>query len=294
MSFFNRLKKFPGWLKNSVRRLFPFFEKHRFARIAFLIAVIIPAIIVLVFVVVLPLFSDLNQAPIVQSATDIQNFIPTKHDRNAPVELGVLSQKKYALKIEESFLLSQLQMAKSDSIALCIDLTDSLLSLQIRGVNVRDCKIRRFHTSHAFKHLRGKGLIIDWLSSPFTLLNEWATIPKVPIKVKQAPKDTLEASKSKSEPYAELGKNDVFLSMKFNRNLFIRINQIETPSLRGRIWKCLYSLKLKLYVIEDRMLSLLHSRLPTNALWIEVNIPQNDAIAIYRALPRNTTLALRL
>ena len=294
MSISNSFKKFSGWLKNKMRRLFPFFEKHRFAKISFLIALIIPTIIVLVFVVVLPLFSDLNTQPIVQSATDIQNFIPTTQDRKAPPEVRELSQKKYALKIEEIFLLSQLQMAKSDSIALCIDLKDSLLSLQIRGVNVRDCKIRRFQTSHAFKHLRGKGLIIDWLSSPFTLLNEWATIPKVPIKVKQAPKDTTEANKTKSEPYAELGKNDVFLSMKFNRNLIIRINQIETPSLRGRVWKCLYGLKLKLYIIEDRMLSLLHSKLPTNALWIEVNIPQNDAIAIYRALPRNTTLALRL
>jgi hypothetical protein len=288
------LKKMMSWFISKLKRPFLFLNRHRLAPLFFIVFSAIPMLVLLAFVVVLPLWSDLNENLSVSATNDVVNGANILNAKSLPPESIQLAYKKYQLKTEEAFLQAQLQMSKNDSIGLCINLRDSVVALQIRGVDVRSCKIEQFRSSRALRHLQATGAVLNWLSSSFTLQRDWSSIPKAPIKVKKAPKDTLEASQTKSEPYTELGKNDVYLTLQFDRNLIVHIRQTQSPSWRGRFWKWIYSAKLKSYILENRIVALLQGHLPANLRWIELEIAQNDAIAIYRALPHRALLALRL
>lgn len=288
------LKKIMSWFISKLKRPFRFLNRHRLAPLFFIIFSVITMLVLLVLVVVWPLWSDMNENLKVSATTDVTHGASILNIKSLPPASTQMAYKKYQLKTEEAFLQAQLQMSKSDSIGLCINLRDSVIALKIRGVDVRSCKIEHFRSSHALRHLQATGAVLNWLSNSFTLQRDWSSIPKAPIRVKKAPKDTLEASQTKSEPYTELGKNDVYLTLQFDRNLIVHIRQTQSPSWRGRFWKWIYSAKLKFYILENRIMALWQGQLPTNLRWIELEIAQNDAVAIYRALPQRAQLALRL
>jgi len=122
---------------------------------------------------------------------------------------------------------------------LIVNLADSMVSLNIQGVNIRECKIHHYKLSHAFKHIKADPLFFDWLAEPFALKDEWATTAKVPIKIRKAPKDTIEAKKYKTEP-AALDKPDIYFTLQLDRSLFLRVNQIESITFWGWLRRCLY------------------------------------------------------
>lgn len=283
-----------NWFISKLKRPFQFLNRHPLAPAIFIIFLALPMLVIFAFVVLFPLWNDLNDNLRVAAANDATNGVGVLNANSLPAEPVKLAHEKFQLKTEEAFLQAQLQMAKNDSIGLCINLRDSVISLQIRGVDIRTCKIEQFRISHSFKHLQASGAALNWLSSSFELIRDWSSIPKAPIKVKKAPKDTLEANQTKSEPYTELGKNDVYLTLQFDRNLIVNIRQTQTPSWHGRFWKLIYGAKSKFFILENRITALLNGHLPSNLRWIELEIAQNDAVAIYRALPHRALLALRL
>lgn len=288
---FQELKQFTILLKNSISNYFRFLHDHRHVRKYFWISLLIPAILVLTFVVLLPLRINLPVAD--DQETDHDYFIPDAGKFENIDDLKKYSKKMVDLKMEEMFLQSQLAMAKRDSINLIVNLVDSMVSLNIKGVTIRECKIHRFQLSHAFKHIKTNPLFFEWLAEPFVLEQEWATTPKVPIKIRKAPKDTNEAKKYKTEP-AALDKPDVYYTMQFDRNLFLRMHQIEATTFWGGIRKWFYNKRLFLETIKDTFVAFFHLTSPETPFWIEIKISKNDALAIYRALPDNAALALKL
>ena len=278
-------------LKNRISGHFKFLHEHRHARKYFWISLVIPAIVIFTIVVILPLKINL---PVMSSQNSNQNFfIPAEKEIDQIEVLKKFSNKMVDLKSEELFLNSQVAMAKRDSINLIVNLVDSMVSLNIQGVNIRECKIHHYKLSHAFKHIKANPLFFEWLSEPFTLQDEWATTAKVPIKIRKAPKDTIEAKKYKTEP-AALDKPDIYFTLQFDRNLFLRVNQIESNSFWGWLRRWLYNKILFLKMFKDTFITFFHLTTPQNPFWIEIKIFKNDALAIYRALPNNAALALRL
>ncbi len=291
ISFSEKLENFTISFQERLSIYFHFLNEHKHAKKYFWISLFIPAVLIFVLVVVLPLKIDFpiedgqisNHKEFISMDADIDNF----------EEIKKYSKKMFDLKNEEMFLQSRLLLAKSDSIGLVLNLADSTLSLNIRGVNVRECQIYGFKLSHSFKHLKGDHNLFNWLSRPFILQQDWATLPKVPIKIRKAPKDTIEAKKYKREPVT-LDKPDVHYTMQFDRHLVIRIHQIESNSVWGSIRKCYYNLILYFSRIMNTFLAFFHFNVPKNPLWIELKISKNDALAVYRALPNHAALALRL
>lgn len=291
MSFSQEYKKFVASFKASLSTYFGFLNEHKHAKEYFWISLLIPAILIFVLVVILPLTINF---PVADGQISNQNeFFAIDAESDNFEELEKYSNRMFDLKSEELFLQSQLLIAKSDSIGLILNLADSMLSLNIRGVNVRDCQIYRFKMSHGFKHLEASHGVFNWLSKPFILQKDWATIPQVPIKIRKAPRDTIEAKKYKSEPVT-LDKPDVHFTLKFDRNLVIRIHQIESNSFWGTILKWYYNIRSYLRRVADTFLAFIHGKAPANRLWIELKISKNDALAIYRAIPSQAALALKL
>jgi hypothetical protein len=204
-----------------------------------------------------------------------------------------LAQKMATLEIDQAFWQARLQLAKGDSISLSVDLMDSVASLEVKGVPMRQCKILRYRGSGVIKRLRAQGRLQPWLSTPFFLEKELATLPKAPIRIKEAPKDTIEASESKGQDLP-IEHRDAEFTLHFDRSLTLVVEQAQAPSFKGRLRKFWYDLRRIFGDAGGALVAMLHLQLPQHRIWIEIELSREDAKAIYRALASRAGLALRL
>ncbi len=198
-----------------------------------------------------------------------------------------------SLRRDEAFWNARVELAKLEAIGLAVDLVDSVASLDIRGVPVRSCKIHRIQVSRAIRLMENRS---DWrsrLSKPLVVQREEATIPKEPIRVTEAPKDTIEAMKIAAQP-VPADTLDVFFTFYFDGNLALSVRQFEKPSREGSKRASRLRLKEDYEQAKKAVLAVVHSKLPQHQMRIEVAVSQEDAKAIYRALGPKAKLALRL
>jgi hypothetical protein len=145
---------------------------------------------------------------------------------------------------KEAFLKSRLEMANTDSICLTLNLQDSTLNLEIEGVVVHSSKLLKIEKSR-FLDKTNPVAKINWLKSPFRTISYEASIPKTPITIAVAPRDTIEAeqmSKQKQDTIPEY----VSYSLLLDKDLRIEISQSNdslpswakpTPSFFSKKWK---------------------------------------------------------
>jgi hypothetical protein len=261
---------------------------HTIATIALICVAVLPAMAAFVFLVALPAgrLVHQNQTKSTSSAerpaTEARD--PASRQRNAEFS---------RLRRDEAFWNARLVLAKQEAIGLAVDIVDSVASLEIRGVPVRDCKIRGIKVSRALR-LREDGS--DWLnrlSKPLVLQNEDATIPKEPIRVTEAPKDTIEAMKIAARPVPP-DTLDVYFTFYFDGNLALTVRQFEKPTSEGSRQHTRLRLKEHYQQAKKAVMALVHSNVPQPQMRIEVAVSQEDAKAIYRALGPKAGLALRL
>ncbi len=292
MGVASKLLKIPIALRQRCSRKFSFLRDFTRSRWVFWPALVIPAIALLVLVIILPLHQfkrELHRTP----PGIPHQFLPIDADSTDFPELNRFSSQLLQLKLDELFFNSQLIMAKTDSIGLILNLVDSTISLSLRGVSIRSCPISSYKMSRGFHHLKREPHLFQWLSRPFTLKEDWATIPKVPITVRKAPRDTIEAQKYKIQPAAP-ARPDVYFTLQFDRNLIIKVHQTEPIAPRGWLRIAFYYLKSYAKLIAATFEHFYHLKLPEHCYSIEISIAKNDATAIYRALPLHAELVPRL
>jgi hypothetical protein len=265
------------------------YSGSRKARVVFLFAFILPVLIIYVTIVLLPGLSNPFKDSSAAAAAG------TKEQTAQPQTIEQLNktQTLIALEIDEAFYNAQLQLAKNDSVGVLLDLRDSLAVLQIKGVPVRNCKIQRFKVGYALNFLKAHGGLREWLSSPFSVQREFATLPKAPIRVMIAPADTNEASATNSQEIP-VEKNDVHYTLEFDRNLTVTVEQAQMPSFKGWVKKVLYDMHRSLTATREMLYSLTNHEMPHNRVWIDLELSREDAKAIYRALPHKAGMVLKL
>lgn len=197
-----------------------------------------------------------------------------------------------ALAIEEAFFRNRLMMAKTDSVALAIDLIDSVVTLDIKGVPVRTCKIESFSTSGALLRARRSPRLVSWLSRPFVLRRQWGAISKAPIKKVDAPKDTVEAEKL-AAMMPPPDSADVAFVLAFTRNLTIKVSQAEKFSGKGHVQKAVIEALHRGTSLLEELSELPRQGRVSPPLTVSIKLSHADAKAIYRALPRHAMLAFR-
>ncbi len=250
---------------------------------------VLPAIAAFVLLVTLP------AARIARShGTDAKTAVGAA-DKGARAETGEIESATQleSLRLEEAFWNSRLSLAKQGTISLALDLVDSLASLDVRGVPVRNCRILEIKTSHALPHVMQHGDFQDLISKPLVIRRESATLPKEPIRVTFAPKDSIEAAKATAKPI-EPERADVYVTMYFDGGLALSTRQFEKPTSIG--FRKSVKIRMKAGIEEARraLRSLAGKELPQHELRIEVTLSREDAKAIYRALGPNARVALRL
>jgi hypothetical protein len=270
------IKKVKYDVTKFLRDYFAFLKTNRCTKVIFYVSVAVPFILTCVLFVVLPLLNPIKLTE--------KEFGPPSY----------IAPQLNELKIDEMYMQSQLKLAKFDSINLAIDLRDSLAILQIRGVRIRECKLHSVQINSAINQLSRSGTIHAWLSTPFISQSDWSTIPKAPIKVKRAPKDTTEANQQADTAKVIIERPDVFVTIEYDKGLVLEIGQIQWPTFIGGIKKFFYRMRLKIEEIRNTLSAILRRQLPDHSIRIKIELSQNDVKAIYRALPRKSGLALRI
>ncbi|MEK7729870.1 MAG: hypothetical protein AAB354_15790 [candidate division KSB1 bacterium] len=267
------------------------------AAVIFFFTLLAPALAVLTALVFLPVANNPYEAEIAPATEPVEeatNHLPEAAavlDSAQTVELHDLSKRLLNLDIRRAYLLSRWELSKGDSISLSLNLRDSLASLEMKGTPIRQCRLLRFEVSRALKRLQAKGRLHEWSATPFKLQSDLATLPKAPVRVVTAPKDTLEAQ-ARAKEEIPIEKSEVHFTLEFDRNLTLAITQAQDLTFEGRLKKWSYELKRSWAEVKEAVSALQRGELPQHRMLIELELTQEDAKAIYRALPRQAGLAL--
>lgn len=278
------------WQKSvrSLAKVGHYLAPNLFLKIFGLIIFLLPALYILYFLVFLPV----RHYPEILLDTKDTELIPavTEKDHQDP-EFNSLLQQWSDLSLEYRSYNSLGELARRDSIYLALNFKDSTFNLMIKGVNVRRSKIQDFKISKSIQQLKNMGRLASWTGKPFILVEEWASVEKSPIKVKEAPKDTIEAMKYMVEP-APPPIQDVHVSLKFDRHLILHISQIQLTTWRNYTKRLRYEWERLKENVHETIQHLKNRDLKNPKMWINLEIPRDDALAIYRAIPKKVGLVI--
>lgn len=267
------------------------------AAVIFFFILLAPALAVFTAFVVLPVANNPFEAEAASTAEEIEETgsavaeAPATLDSARTMELEGFSKRLLDLDIRRAYLLSRWELSKGDSISLTLNLRDSVASLEMKGTPIRQCRILRFDVSRALERLQAKGRLHEWSATPFKLQSDLATLPKAPVRVVTAPKDTLEAQ-ARAKEEIPIEKHEVHFTLEFDRNLTLAIVQAQDLTFDGKMRKLSYELKRSWAELKTAVRALQRGELPQHRMLIELELTQEDAKAIYRALPRQAGLAL--
>jgi hypothetical protein len=200
---------------------------------------------------------------------------------------ALYNQNLFRLKKDEAYLKAKLLMSENDSINLSINIPDSLISIEIKGTSIYSVPLRKIQISKMFDHI-DRDALISYLSSPFCILHEKATILKEPLIIKKAPKDTIEANKNNVMPDT-LGPKISAYRFYTDKDLIINIKQSENLDI---INSFKYEFDYNLQISSIQLKKLIKFKIPDYIPWIKLEIDKKDAIAIYRALPEHSFISI--
>jgi hypothetical protein len=186
-------------------------------------------------------------------------------------------QEFYDLKVKERFWLNKIKTAREDSIIMTLDLQDSILTLDLQGIELRSCRIYHYRLNRALAQLKQSGNLASLLESVMILEEQRATIPKEPVILRhiEVGKPVLE---DLSFLYRPFDSTKVILDFTFNSDLHIRFEE------KRFNWQ------------EYDRCVLPHNKLYLEqyTYWLELQLAANDLRAIYRAIPVRAKMVLCL
>ncbi len=193
---------------------------------------------------------------------------------------------------EEAFLKSRLSMTESDSIGIVLDLSDSTIRLELHGVTIHCAEIQKYKTDRFFNSM-DKQSYLTMFSAPFSTVMQTSSIEKEPLTVKRAPKDSIEAAKSVYMPDTNI-KPSMFCSLDLDSGIRIYLFQDSLSGKKDWFEKNRFILRDKIAIFFNNCYSLLHFQIPEYKPEIVLYLSQKDAVAIYRAIPANALVCVRL
>lgn len=277
--------------QNNIIQFFKWFARNRRVQVIFLILVLSVPVFLVIYGIVIPVR---NYKPTITATSAEQKNIDTADHGKVSLDKAQLVEVKEIIskENERAFAQSRLGLADKDSIYMVLDIPDSLLILEIKGVTVKKAKLQGVRISNRFSLISHENLL-PWISRPFNLKSEESTIPKAPIVVKQAPKDTIEAAQQSSLP-APPDSTNVYFTLYFDRNFVLEVEQAD-PRPEGNTDKVRAYRSIKRKESNRSVMQTLQDpRDQHQPMLVSVEINGIDARAIYRAIAVNTKLILRL
>jgi hypothetical protein len=268
---------------------FKWFARNRRIQVIFFTLVVSLPVIIVVYGIVIPVK---NYRPSVAPSSIINNSTDTTSNLHGSLGDNQLVKVKEIIRLEKekAFQQNRLTLAAKDSIYIVLNLPENLLILEIKGVPVKKVRLQKTEVSNRFALISHENLL-PWISQPFILERDLSTIPKAPIVLKQAPKDTIEAAKLSTKPEPPDSTN-VYFTLYFDRNLLIEVEQAEPPD-EGATEKVKAYRKSKRNEYNRSVFETLkYPRQTNHPMSIKIVISEVEARAIYRAVPTKSHLVL--
>jgi hypothetical protein len=179
------------------------------------------------------------------------------------------------LQLQEQYWINRIELAQDDSIGLTINLQDSVVTLDLKGIELRTCPVYTYRLSPSLSNMKQHSKFQSFYTSILTLERQQATIPKAPVILRE-----IEVGKPVLEDLSFLNRafdsTEVVLDLTFNQALHIRFQE---PHI---YWPEFHSAGLP---VQKHYLKFF-------AYWIEIQLAAHDLRAIYRALPKEARLVL--
>jgi hypothetical protein len=196
----------------------------------------------------------------------------------------------FSLYKDKTWLESRFQLTKSDSISLSVNLKDSVLQLELKGVVLQSSKMIDFRLDELFKHFN-MGAYHHYFAEQATGKSVLATIAKEPLIVQKAPRDSMEYA-SRQHPVDSTKQEAVHWLVNLDNGITLKIEGVGTNKgvQKGR----LFWWKLKLQQLMSDLKKTFFFKVPEYKPEINIMVDEVDAKAIYRALPVCPQICIRL
>ncbi|HPJ60897.1 MAG TPA: hypothetical protein P5180_02855 [Bacteroidales bacterium] len=190
---------------------------------------------------------------------------------------------------ERAFLQARIDMAASDSLCLSLNLPDSSANLDIVGVTVNSTKISGMKVSKILKD-RQSYAITSMLSKPLTIENAFSSIPREPLMIKMAPRDTSEYKPDIIPDTADYEPVNFILELK--EGIVIYFYQDERLNPFDGLRCFFFDLGYRFVRTWRDLKNVVILKVPEYNPYIKIRLPREDAKILYRALPEKGQVAL--
>lgn len=228
----------------------------------------------------------------VSSVRDRMKVAQDKAEGSPQINSSLLPQLK-----EKAWIESRLKMAAGDSIGLSIDLEQRRIQLELKGVVILSSKIRDCSISGFFRKMDGN-VYFNTFGTPLTIQQFKSSIAKNPLKVVEAPKDTIaaQAAADAAARKDSLADENVFWTVKLDRDFDLDIQGIDSIAEAHNKYKFGkgFEFERNLKNITNSFQHILRFTKPSYTPEILISIPENEAKAILRALPRSALVTIRI
>lgn len=196
-----------------------------------------------------------------------------------------------AKQIHYAYLASQLKVTKSDSISLTLDFPDSTVSLMIKGVMVHSAKIETYKLTRFIDAVNPLALY-RMLSLPLEVTEHISTIKKDPLMVKIAPKDTSEYTPDVVPDTTDIDA----VNFIFETNAGIQLYFYESNPRESSdgMQQFRFDFRDRVQTGYQLFRSAIAFKKPKYKPEIRIKLKKRDAKIIYRALPENASIVLKL
>ena len=183
-----------------------------------------------------------------------------------------MQRQYFDLKVQELFWKNRIELAREPYFVLTADLQDSLITLDMQGVQIHQARISGIQISQELYDSLYHPSLLRWLGTPFILENQDATVAKEPIQERfiasrrEAESQLIHLREPEDSSY-------VSITLEFDRQLTLNLKECEGDSVN-------YPLFPEVRKESGNRITVYLSRL--------------DALAIYRALPEHTSLVISI
>ena len=269
--------------ENSVEDFDSLFVENKRSSVKYVVFIIVLSVLVLTSV-----YTYLS----VSSVRDRMKIAQDKAQGSPQVNSSLLPQLK-----EKAWIESRLKMAAGDSIGLSIDLEQHRIQLELKGVVLLSSKIRDASISGFFRKMDGN-VYFTKFGTPLTIQQFKSSIPKNSFKIVQAPKDTIAALAAIDAAMKKDSLKDVnvFWTVKLDRSFDLNIQGIDSVAEAQKKYEFGkgFEFERNLKNITSSFQHILKFSKPSYTPEILISIPENEAKAILRALPRNAMVTIKI
>jgi len=250
-------------------------------------------IIIVVFLIIIVLYLGFSIVAPIKKLNQL-NRVGTDCQQEIPEAYTWLNEQPefFSMNKNKTFLESRLIMSKSDSIGLAVNIPDSIIAIEIKGIILHSARIEKYRVGRFFIGLEGQ-VYINLFSSPLRIKQYDATIAKEPVIIKKAPKDTIEAAKSLVFPDT-LQKEPTYIIFVLNNGFRLFIEQEKAGSFKAAKTRVLFRAGNQLKQACENFLYMLRFQIPPYNPAIRIYVAREDAVAIYRALPESALVTIKI